>query len=191
MRGMLFVAVVVLVVGPATAVMPAPSGEGTPGRSQASVAARQGDDRWRDFRFLLGQWAGVGKGSPGQGPGTFSFELALDDTVLLRRSHSTYPATKDRPAFSHDDLMVIYPEGVRVRAIYFDNENHVIHYTVSVSSAPRGLTFVSESVPDAPRFRFRYTTVDKDTVRSRFEIAPPGQPDAFSLYIEGDARRVP
>jgi hypothetical protein len=82
-----------------------------------SAAVGQSEDRWNDFRFLLGEWAGVGKGSPGEGAGTFSFELGLDGKVLIRKSHSTYP-------------------------------------------------------------------------NGRFEIAPAGKPDAFSLYIEGDARRV-
>jgi hypothetical protein len=155
-----------------------------------STTVGQSEDRWKDFRFLLGEWAGVGKGDAGEGAGTFSFELGLDGNVLIRKSHSTYPATKDRPAFAHDDLMVIYREGGRMRATYFDNEDHVIHYTVSVSAEPPALTFVSEAAPDAPRFRFRYTSLGKDRVNGRFEIAPRGKPNAFSLYIEGDARRV-
>ena len=150
----------------------------------------QPEDRWRDFSFLLGEWQGEGRGSPGEGAGTFSFELSLDGRVLVRKSHSTYPATKDRPAFVHDDLMLIYPEGGRMRAIYFDNEDHVIHYAVSVVADPPGLVFLGDPTPNKPRFRFRYTSLGKDKVNSRFEIAPPGKPDAFSLYIEGDARRV-
>jgi hypothetical protein len=155
-----------------------------------STVAGQADNRWKDFSFLLGEWVGEGRGSPGEGAGTFSFELSLDGRVLVRKSHSTYPATKDRPAFAHDDLMMIYPEGGRMRAIYFDNEGHVIHYAVSVSADPQGLVFLSDPSPDGPRFRFRYTSLGKDKVSGRFEIAPPGKADAFSLYIEGDARRV-
>ena len=155
-----------------------------------STIAGQAEDRWRDFSFLLGEWIGEGKGSPGEGAGTFSFEIGLDGRVLVRKSHSTYPATKDRPAFAHDDLMLIYREGGGMRAIYADNEDHVIHYVVSVVTDPPGLVFLSDPAPNAPRFRFRYTRVGKDKVNGRFEIAPPGKPDAFSLYIEGDARRA-
>jgi len=155
-----------------------------------STVVGQAEDRWKDFSFLLGEWVGEGKGSPGEGAGTFSFEFSLDSRVLVRKSHSTYPATKDRPAFTHDDLMMIYPEGGRMRAIYFDNEDHVIHYTVSASADPPGLVFLSDPTPNAPRFRFRYASLGKDKVNGRFEIAAPGKPDAFSLYIEGDARRV-
>jgi hypothetical protein len=153
-------------------------------------AAAQAGDRWSDFRFLIGTWEGVGKGQPGEGAGAFSFELSLDGAVLIRRSQSSYPATKERPASTHEDLMVIFPEGGRMHAIYFDNEGHVIRYEVTVAGTPRTVTLVSPPSPDAPRFRFVYRVVDANTVNGRFEIAPPGKPDAFALYIEGDARRI-
>jgi hypothetical protein len=156
----------------------------------AGASAGQGGDRWKDLRFLLGKWEGVGRGGPGEGAGAFTFELALDDTVLIRRGHSSYPATKDRPAANHDDLLILYTEGGQLRAINLDNEGHVIHYAVTVSSDGRIVTFVSGPAQGAPRFRFTYTVVDKDTVNGKFEIAPPGKPDAFAVYIAGDARRV-
>jgi hypothetical protein len=156
----------------------------------SGTSAAQAPDPWSEFRYLLGNWEGVGKGAPGTGGGTFSFELALDGNVLIRRSHSEYPATKDRPATVHDDLMLVYPDGARTRAIYFDNEKHVIQYTVTMSSSPRTITFTSPVVSSAPRFRFIYRVIDADTVNNRFEMAPAGKPDAFALYVEGDAKRV-
>jgi hypothetical protein len=152
--------------------------------------AAQTADPWGDFRFLIGKWEGVGKGAPGTGAGTFTFELALDGSVLTRRSHSEYPAAQDRPAAVHDDLMLIYREGAGTQAIYFDNEKHVIRYTVTLSSSPRAISFTSPAAPNAARYRFVYRVIDSDTVNNRFEIAPPGKPEAFALYIEGDARRV-
>jgi hypothetical protein len=91
----------------------------------------------------------------------------------------------------HDDLMVIYREaaGKPARAIYFDNEGHVIQYTLSFSADDRTLTFVSEAAPAAPRFRLKYAKGAGETVRIKFEIAPPGKPDAFKTYLEGSARR--
>lgn len=149
----------------------------------------EGPDAWAHLRFLFGTWEGAGQGTPGEGVGSFTFELVLDAGALLRRSHSSYPAAKDRPAVTHDDLMVIYREGGNLRALYVDNEGHVIHYAVATTDAPRKVTFTSAAGPDAPRYRFTYRLVGEDTVRTRFEIAPPGHPDAFALYVEGDARR--
>jgi hypothetical protein len=152
--------------------------------------AAQAPDPWSDFRMLLGAWEGVGRGAPGTGGGTFTFEFSLNESVLIRRSHSEYPATREQPAAAHDDLMLIYREGGGTRAIYFDNEKHVIHYAVTVSSSPRTITFTSPVTPNAPRYRFIYKVTAGDTVNARFEMAPPDKPDAFALYIEGDARRV-
>ncbi len=75
---------------------------------------------------------GEGGADPGQGVGGFTFSLDLQNTVVVRKNYADYPATKDRPAFSHNDLMVIYGEGEKMRAIYFDNEQHVINYTVTI-----------------------------------------------------------
>jgi len=153
-------------------------------------AAAQTADAWSDFRFLLGNWVGVGKGSPGEGSGSFSFELTLDGNALIRKSHSEYPATKDRPAAVHEDLMVIYREGGAPKALYVDNEKHVIHYDVTVAASPRTVTLTSPVVPNAPRYRFVYTVVDGATVKGRFEVAPPDKPEAFATYVEGDAKKV-
>jgi hypothetical protein len=160
------------------------------GVALSAPLAAQPPDPWSEFRLLVGRWEGVGTGAPGTGGGTFTFEFTLNESVLVRRSHSEYPATRDRPAAVHDDLMLIYGEGAATRAVYFDNEKHVIHYTVTTSPAPRTITFTSAIESDAPRYRYIYRAIGTDTVNGRFEIAPPGKPDAFALYVEGDARKA-
>lgn len=159
----------------------------------ASISAQQAKnlDAWASWQFLVGEWVGEGGGEPGRGTGAFSFHLDLQGKVLVRRNRADYPPTKDRPAYSHEDLMVIYmePGGQAARAIYFDNEGHVIHYTAAFSEDDRSLTFLSDPLPAAPRFRLTYTKKDKDGLGIKFEIAPPGKPDAFSIYLQADARR--
>jgi hypothetical protein len=54
------------------------------------------------------------------------------------------------PAFSHEDLTVIYQE---------------------------------------PRFRLIYAKTSDGTLVQKFEMAPPGKPEAFKTYIESTARR--
>jgi hypothetical protein len=100
-----------------------------------------------------------------------------------------FPATPERPAFAHDDLTVIYPDsgGAVVRAIYFDNEGHIIPYTVT--STADAIILVSDPDPSAPRFRTTYLKGENGTVITRFEIAPPGNPDGFSVYVEGSAKK--
>ena len=153
--------------------------------------ASSDDDPWKSYRFLAGEWTGEGSGGPGKGSGGFSFAWELREKVLVRRNRAEYPATQGRPASSHEDLMVIYRgEGVGpTRAIYFDSEGHVINYTATFSKDQRTLTFLSDAVPSGPRFRLSYTKAEGEVLRIKFEVAPPGKPDAFKTYLDGSARR--
>lgn len=146
---------------------------------------------WGPVEWLMGEWTGEGGGGPGQGGGSFSFKPDLQGRILVRKNRAEYPAAKERAAFVHDDLMVVFrdtPEAP-LRAIYFDSESHIIRYDVE---APReGETvFVSAAEASAPRYRLTYRRVDTDRLKIKFEIAPPGKPDQFATYIEaGEARR--
>lgn len=158
-----------------------------------SLAAQQSDEakNWKRWEFLLGNWVGEGGGESGQGSGGFSFALDLQGKILVRKNRADYPATKERPAYSHADLMVVYPEAgtKRERAIYFDNEGHVIHYGIEFSRDGRTVVFLSDVSASAPRYRLTYAEKSAGAVTIKFEIAPPGKPDAFSKYIEAAARR--
>lgn len=142
-------------------------------------------DPWKDLRFLIGKWDAVAE--PGKGTGNFSLGVDLQGKVLVRKNHADLPAAGNRPATIHDDLMVIHAEGGKgLKAIYFDSEGRVIHYTVKADG--QQATFVSE--PGAgPRFRLTYLKEKAGTVSVKFEIAPPGKPDAFRTYVEGKVRR--
>ncbi len=100
-----------------------------------AIAQQSNDNKWNEWRFLLGKWVAEGGGQPGQASGGgFSFDFDLQERVLVRRNYSEYPATASKPPSRHDDLMVIYQEPEKgTRAEYFDNEGHVIHYSVSFS----------------------------------------------------------
>jgi len=143
---------------------------------------------WDAWRFLLGEWAGSGGGTPGQGGGDLSFQFDLQGQVLVRRNHVDFPATTDRPTFSHDDLTIIYPDAAgSTRAVYFDNEGHVIHYAVTMAADM--IIMISEPDPSSPRFRTTYWKGENETAGTRFEIAPPGKPEDFAIYIEGIVKR--
>jgi hypothetical protein len=145
---------------------------------------------WEGWKFLLGEWVGEGGGKPGEGGGWFSFSPDLQGTVVVRKNHSDFPATKDRPAFSHDDLMVIYRESAGLtKAAYFDNEGHVIHYAVTFSSDSTSVVFLSEPTHGTPQFRLTYDGLAEGQVKIRFEIAPPGEPRKFMHYLTAVAHK--
>jgi hypothetical protein len=147
-------------------------------------------DPWQPVRFLTGEWvAEEGGGRPGQASaGGSSFVFELNDTVLVRRSFSEYPASGTRPAFRHDDLLFIYSEGGALRAIYFDNEGHVIHYEVE-SSAPDVVRLTSAPARNEPGYRLTYRKTGEKTLAVEFDMAPAGKPGAFANYVRGSMRR--
>ena len=144
-------------------------------------------DAFAPVRFLAGEWVGEGDGKPGSARGAASFRFELEGRALVRHSHADYPAANGRPAAHHEDLMTVFAEGGQLKALYVDNEGHVIRYLAA--AVPQGVAFTSEPAP-GPRFRLTYLQGAADTVTVRFEIAPPNAPEAFKTYLEGATRRV-
>jgi hypothetical protein len=158
--------------------------------SGPQAAARQ-PDSWASYRFLIGEWAGEGQGQPGSTSGTATFKTDLDGRVLVRTSRTAVPSTERQAAYVHEDLMIVYRDapGQPPKAVYFDNEDHTIAYDVAVSPDGKTVTFLGRATPSAPRFRLVYTQAGVDTVDVRFEMAPPGSPEAFKVYTQGLMKR--
>jgi hypothetical protein len=156
----------------------------------ASAVNRVQQDPWSPLSFLVGEWEGEGSGKPGQGSGGFTFTADLQGKVLVRKNYAEYPATKERPAFRHDDLMIVYRDdtGKQFHAIYFDSENHTISYGIKAIDS-NTVEFLSEASPATPRYRLTYHKTSSDTLSIKFEIAPAGKPDSFATYIEAVCRR--
>ena len=150
----------------------------------ATMAAEK--DPFAEWKPLLGQWDAVGGGAPGAGVGGFSFAPDLGGKILVRRNHSDYPATKDTPATTHEDLMIVYAEAGAVRAAYFDNEGHVIRY--GATPGDNRMVLLSEPGP-GPRFRLTYDWSTAADLHILFEISPPGPTEKFTKYVEGTAHR--
>jgi len=148
-------------------------------------------DPWAAYRFLLGEWVGEGEGQPGQGKGQFSFAEELQGKILVRKNRAEYPASAGRPAFTHEDLLIVYQEDgdKAAKAIYFDSEGHVIHYTPSTSQDGKALIFLSDARPAAPRYRLSYVNQEDSKATVKFEVAPPGKPEAFKTYLQGSVRK--
>ena len=141
------------------------------------VSGRAVDGRWR--------WGA------GQRVGRILVRVGLAKEDFGAKEPAEFPAAAGRPASSHEDLMVIYrgDDGGPGKAIYFDNEGHVINYAASVSDDKRTLTFLSEAAGAGPRFRLSYMKEKEDRVRIKFEMSTPGKPDAFKIYLEGSGHR--
>ena len=136
------------------------------------------------LQFLIGEWEGTG--DQAGATGGFTFAASLQDRVLVRTNYSNTPATAGTPASRHDDLMVIYVDTGLIKADYFDSEGHIIRYVVD--ARPGQVVFVSEIRAGEPRYRLTYRQGSSRTLIGAFDVAPPGQPEAFRLYLSWTAR---
>jgi hypothetical protein len=143
------------------------------------------------LEFLLGDWESGGGGTPGQSQGGTSFAPGLQDRVLIRTNFAVTAATGTTPASRHDDLMIVYADQRgALRADYYDNEGHVIRYTVS-APRPGQAVFTSDAAAGSPQYRITYDAGPPGTVAGSFAIAPPGKPGAFTPYLTWEMKRKP
>lgn len=147
----------------------------------------QQDTTWNKWDWLVGDWVGEGSGMPRQGGGWFSLQPDLDGKILVRKNHAEYPATNSKVQMTHDDLMIVYLDyaGKPSKAIYFDNENHVINYAITYSE--KSIVLTSDKIQNFPIFRLTYISLDKETISVKFEMSQDGE--KFQTYVEGRCSR--
>jgi hypothetical protein len=101
-----------------------------------SLPAQSAANPWKPFEFLIGtRESKTSGGSAGAASsGTYTFQAELKDHVLAR--HSSNSGCKGPADFDclRGDLLYVYQEaaGQSYKAIYFDNEGHVIHCEVFI-----------------------------------------------------------
>jgi hypothetical protein len=147
-------------------------------------------DVWKPLQFLVGTWDAktIGGSAGAASSGAYEFKLELKNHVLARRTMSGQCKGPADFNCEHTDVLYVYAEspGGRLKAIFFDNEGHVIHYDVS---APRADSVVFSSDPAAPGpvFRLSYELKGQELF-GRFEIRMPGKTD-FAPYLEWSGGR--
>jgi len=139
--------------------------------------------------FLIGTWDARTVNNPAvTASGAYTFRTELNGHVLAR--HTVAAGCKGPEDFNceHGDLLYIYSErpGQPLRAIYLDNEGHVIHYNVTAPT-PTTAEFLSDAAAPGPQFRLFYELKDK-VMSGKFQIRMPGQPD-WKSYLEWTGSR--
>jgi hypothetical protein len=154
-----------------------------PAAAQSAPSSLTGS--WKALSFLQGTWEAKAAGGQGvSATGTYTFRSELGDHILAR--HSTSDAGCKGPASfdcDHGDLLYVYQDapGQSLKAIYFDNEGHVIHYNVSTPDATTAI-FLSDGGQPGPQFRLMYEL--KGAVMSgKFQMRMPGQTE-WKSYLE-------
>ncbi len=149
--------------------------------AQPAPAAK---DPLRALAFLQGTWEAKAHGDTGaQGNADYTFALELRGNVLAR--HGAYSSCKGPADFDcgHNDLLYVYADGPAqsLKAIYFDNEGHVIHYDVSTPDSTTAV-FLSDSSSPGPRFRLTYS-LKGGIMSGKFQMLAPGQTE-WRSYLE-------
>jgi len=140
---------------------------------------------WQSLQFLIGTWEAKTQGgfAKAEGIGTYMFQLELRNHILAR--HSSGEACKGPADFNcaHSDLLYVYQDaaGQPHKAIYFDNEGHVIHYQVSTPTAS-SVIFLSDPSRPGPQFRLSYA-LNGSILSGKFQMRMPGQTE-FTSYLE-------
>jgi hypothetical protein len=143
----------------------------------------QAKDPFQSLSFLEGTWAAKMQGdSTASAAGKYTFALELGGHILAR--HATTAASCKGPVTfdcDHGDLLYIFPEGAGLKAIYFDNEGHTIHYDVSTPT-PTSAIFLSDASQPGPQFRLTYE-LNAGIMSGKFQMHMPGQSD-WRSYLE-------
>jgi hypothetical protein len=154
--------------------------------AQTSTTENEG---WNALHFLEGTWEAATQGGAAKATvsGTYSFRKELGGRILAR--HSSSSGCKGPTDFDcdHSDLLYIYPEGQGpLKAIYFDNEGHVIHYDVTTPT-PTSAVFLSEGSTPGPHFRLVYE-LKEGIMSGRFQVQMPGKTD-WTSYLEWSGQK--
>ncbi len=147
---------------------------------------------WDQLQFLIGSWSSPVSGQPGEGvAGSTTFSYQLDKKIVVRSSRAEFaPEPGQAKGLVHEDLLIIYqqPGETHLRAIYFDNETHIIHYVVSFPEKQPAVVFESEATPTSPRARLVYEMTPDGSLTIEFFVAPPGG-DLVS-HVKGRVRKI-
>ncbi|HYA58211.1 MAG TPA: hypothetical protein VEH57_07115 [Thermoplasmata archaeon] len=144
--------------------------------------------------FLIGAWRDESRsGEPGTATaGGETWRLALDGQILVREGWCEFPAAGDRPAFRHEDLLIVFVDAdSEVRGIFWDSDGHLIRYQ-EVHPDPDGLGvgLVSDRSSPGPRQWLQYRFEEPDHLTGVFSIHAPGAP-GFAPYLTWRSVRAP
>lgn len=132
--------------------------------------------------FLIGTWDADG------GAGSATFERALNNHMIVRKSWATIPASGGKPASRHEDLMIIFPYGDHLRAAYYDSNGYVVGYEVEISGKNH-VVLTSDKMQGVPRARLTYDLGGNGVLAAKVDYAPADKPDAFAPSMAWNSKR--
>jgi hypothetical protein len=142
-------------------------------------------DKWN---WLIGEWKDNSSRQPGQASYTFTFTFDLDRKIIVRKTNSSQQDITGKYNFIHQDLMIIYPDqtGKPDKAIYFDNEGHIINYKISFEG--KSIVFKNYDIGNNRVYRLTYTLNDNQTINRKFELSRDRE--NFTTFDQGTSIKI-
>jgi hypothetical protein len=146
--------------------------------AQSTAAPVAPEDPLKPLSFLEGTWEAKTEGgtASAQAAGTYTFRMELKRHILGRHSNNDAGCTGPTDFnCDHSDMLYIYPDEVTkgLRAIYFDNEGHVINYNVTLPDSTTAV-FLSDATQPGPQFQLVYE-LKSGVMSGKFFIRMGGQ----------------
>ncbi len=139
-------------------------------------------DKLSKLSFLIGTWTVDGA------EGSTTFERALNNKIIIRKSWATVPASAGKPASKHEDLMIIFPYGDHLRASYFDVNGYVVGYEVE-PQGKNSVVLTSDKMQGIPRAKLTYNLGANGVLAAKIDYAPADKPDAFAPSMAWSSRK--
>jgi len=149
----------------------------------ASAAPASGADKLAPLSFLIGTWSADGVA------GSTTFERALNNHMIVRKSWTEVPASGTKPASRHEDLIIIFPYGEHLRAAYYDSDGYVVGYELQ-TPRKNSVVLVSDRLQGVPRARLTYTLGANGVLAANLEMAPANNQEAFAPSMAWNSRRA-
>lgn len=144
----------------------------------------QNSTQWDHLKFFIGKWIGQTTEGDTAIPRNSLFTSELDDNIIVRKNYLDFGDKPGGEQLMHEDLMIIfrYPDG-GINATYFDNENRIINFVVSISESGEEVIFQSIPIKGMPFYKITYIKINKDEIYVNFESSTSGNKnDLASLY---------
>lgn len=147
------------------------------------------EDAFAALQFLVGHWEA--EPSAAVTVARTDFTSDLQGKAIVRHNHAEYPAASGKPAYTHDDMLVVYREvkPVATKGLYLDSNGYYARYTIT-SSAPGQATFVSDVIPGFPRYRTTYSLLPDGRLSTNIEVSPVGKSNAYAPFLQWLSKRV-
>ena len=143
--------------------------------------------------FLLGKWVDEERlGEPGTDAASGeTWRSELDGRLLVRNGWCEFPATATRPAFRHEDLLIVFADDEgQAHGIFWDNEGHTISYRdIRVAPEGKGVRLSSDPSTLGPRQQLEYRFEGPGRLTAVFSLQLPGE-TKFSPYLRWRSART-